>query len=70
VILTKKYYQNHWFYNICEKKVTVVAAALVERPSRCSHSNFIFANVVKPIVLTTFFVALEARYVAGKLLAL
>ena len=37
-----------------ENKVAVAAAALTDRPSRCSHSNFIFANVVKPMVLATF----------------
>ena len=45
--------QNHWFYNICKNKSSVAAAALTDRPSRCSHRWFIFANVVKPMVLAT-----------------
>ena len=32
----------------------MAAAALVDRPSRCSHRWFVFANVVEPIVLATF----------------
>ena len=52
--------QNHWFYNICKNKVAVAAAALMGGPSRCSHSNFIFANVVKPMILATFFVDVKA----------
>ena len=38
----------------------MAAAALCGLPSRCSHSITFFENIVKPMVLATFFVNVEA----------
>ncbi len=44
----------------CEKSVAVAAVPCFDRPPHCSHSNILFANVVKPMVFATFFVNAEA----------
>ena len=49
-----------FFNRFCENKVAVAPAALMGGPSRCSHSNFIFANVDISKVLVTFLVTSEA----------
>ena len=48
------------FSRFSENKVAVAAAALVERPPHCSHSNFIFADVDISKVLATFCVDVDA----------
>ena len=70
MISTKKYQYFVGFIRFSENKVAVAAAALVERPPHCSHSNFIFADVDISKVLATFFVDLEARGLAELSLAL
>ena len=47
-----------------EKKVAVVRERWCGRPPFSSHSNFFFVNVVKPMVLATFFEFWGARRVA------
>ena len=48
----------------------MAAAACVDPPPNCSHSNIIFVNVDISKVLATFFVNLEARAVGNHLLTL
>ena len=50
----------HCFLYVFENKIAVAAAALVGEPPNCSHRNCIFENVVKPVVLATFFVDVDA----------
>ena len=50
--------KSHAFYirisMVFENNVAVAATALTDRPPFSCHSNFIFINVVKPMVLSTF----------------
>ena len=55
VISSQKYQYFISFNRLCENKVAVAAAALMEGPSRCSHSIIIFANVDISKVLARFF---------------
>ena len=56
---------ERWFYNIFENKTSVHAASVVEGPPFNSHSNMIFEIVVKPMVLATFCVGVEATKCEG-----
>ena len=51
----------HRFYKGWRKQNSVAAAPLVDRAPFSSHSNFFFVNVVKPMVLATFWMISEAR---------